>query len=77
MVYDYFDNLIKKTPVDVVFDEDVVSQYIDDRTCLISGYYTFILQDGSELKAKYSFYVDMISESNYRILLHNSGRRNA
>ena len=77
MIFDYFDNLIKKTPVDVEWEKDMIPQYLDDNTCLVSGYYTFVLDGDVRLKAKYSFHVHMISEGNYKILLHNSGRRNS
>lgn len=77
MIFDYFDNLIKKTPVAVEWEKDIIPQYLDDNSCLISGYYTFVLDGDVRLKAKYSFHVSMISEGNYKILLHNSGRRNS
>lgn len=77
MIFDYFDNLIKKTPVAVEWESDMIAQYLDDDNCLVSGYYTFVLDGDVRLKAKYSFHVTMISEGNYKILLHNSGRRNS
>lgn len=77
MIFDYFDNLIKKTPVAVEWESDMIAQYLDDDHCLVSGYYTFVLDGDVRLKAKYSFHVTMISEGNYKILLHNSGRRNS